>query len=124
MVRTKQRELILAVTRQACSHPTAEELFRELRLEMPSISLATVYRNLNLLAEHGLIRKLTMSGADRFEGNMQPHDHVVCTKCGRVFDLKLPSEVLSDLTAASGMTITGYSLIASGICPHCEQLKQ
>ena len=68
MVRTKQRQLILDAVMASDAHPTADELFQQIRGELPTISLATVYRNLNLLSEDGVIRKIEMPGMpDRFD---------------------------------------------------------
>ena len=69
MVQTKQRQLILEAVRATNSHPTADELFQMIRRKLPTISLATVYRNLNFLSEIGEIRKLAMPGMpDRLTG--------------------------------------------------------
>ena len=122
MVRTKQRELILAAIRATDAHPTADELFQSIRPQMPMISLATVYRNLNYLAGEGIIRKLEMPGMpDRFDRRLEPHDHLVCDACGRVMDLDLPWKLGDAIAKAAGTEISGYSLVARGLCPHCRE---
>lgn len=122
MVRTKQRELILTAIRATDAHPTADELFQSIRPQMPMISLATVYRNLNYLAGEGVIRKLEMPGMpDRFDRRLEPHDHLVCDACGRVMDLDLPWDLSGAIAKAAGSEISGYSLVARGLCPHCRE---
>lgn len=122
MVRTKQRELILTAIRETDAHPTADELFQSIRPQMPMISLATVYRNLNYLANEGVIRKLEMPGMpDRFDRRIEPHDHLVCDACGRVLDLDLPCDLSDEIARAAGTKISGYSLVARGLCPRCRE---
>lgn len=122
MVRTKQRELILAAIRATDAHPTADELFQSIRPQMPMISLATVYRNLNYLAGEGVIRKLEMPGMpDRFDRRLEPHDHLVCEGCGRVMDIELSCNLSDEIAKAAGTPISSYSLVARGLCPHCRE---
>lgn len=84
---TRQRKLILAELMRVKSHPTADELHRMVRRKLPHISLATVYRNLELLAGQGLIRKIEGGPSQmRFDGDTSRHFHSRCRLCGRVFD--------------------------------------
>ena len=72
MIRTKQRQLILNAVMASTAHPTADELFQQIRGQLPTISLATVYRNLNLLSADGVIRKIEMPGMPaRFDHTME-----------------------------------------------------
>lgn len=122
MIRTKQRELILDAVMQSTTHPTADELFQTIRPKLPTISLATVYRNLNLLAKDGRIRKISMPDMpDRFDWRMTVHDHLLCTKCHRVFDFTLPQPLDDQIASVSGMQVESYSLVARGLCPTCRQ---
>ena len=121
MVQTKQRQLILEAVRATNSHPTADELFQMIRRKLPTISLATVYRNLNFLSEIGEIRKLAMPGMpDRFDWRMDPHDHMVCDTCGQVVDFVLPHHLGQEIASACGAQVDGYTLVAHGTCPHCR----
>ena len=87
---SRQRAEVLDQIREHKDHPTADTIFAELRTKDPSISLATVYRNLKLLSELGEIRRLTfVSGADRFDPTVQTHYHFVCERCGRVYDVPM-----------------------------------
>ena len=122
--RTRQRDVILAELRRLSSHPTASDLFQTVRRHLPRVSLGTVYRNLDQLAEAGVIRKLqTGSGSTRFDGNIQPHYHVRCQKCGRVDDLHdAPADTVRDgITNLSGYEILGHRLEFIGLCPECRR---
>lgn len=125
MIRTKQRELIKNAIMESTSHPTADELFQEIRIKLPTISLATVYRNLNMLANDGIIRKIEMPDMpDRFDCRMTVHDHLYCEKCGRVFDFTLPQDLDEQIEKISGMKVKQYNLIAKGICSDCIKCEQ
>ncbi|MBS5151008.1 MAG: transcriptional repressor [Butyricicoccus pullicaecorum] len=125
MVQTKQRQLIIRAVRESNRHPTADEIFQTIRCKLPSISLATVYRNLNLLAERGEIRKLSMPAMpDRFDWKLEPHDHLMCNSCNQVFDFYLSTDLKSQISQSCGdAQIDGYVLVAHGICPHCRSLS-
>ena len=85
---TEQRKLILEELRKCSHHPAADEIYLHVRERLPRISLGTVYRNLELLAGKGLIRKLEMgSGQRRYDPDIRAHGHFRCTHCGKVEDL-------------------------------------
>ena len=87
---SRQREEIYEYLCHTMEHPSAEKIYQDLRIKMPNISLGTVYRNLNLLADIGEIQKLSTGlGPDRFDGNPAPHYHFSCRCCGCVLDLPL-----------------------------------
>ena len=124
MIRTKQRQLILDAVMESKTHPTADELFQDIRRQLPTISLATVYRNLNILAADGKIRKIEMPGMpDRFDCRLDTHDHLWCEGCGRVFDFTLPQALDRQIESVSGMKVRQYSLVARGLCGTCQQQK-
>lgn len=111
------------------NHPTADEVYQSMKDEYPSISRATVYRNLNKMSDNGQALKVSVSsGADHFDDTLRPHYHVVCAKCGRVDDVEvdLPSSVTESLDKATapGFTITGYELLFCGLCSACAQERQ
>jgi len=90
---SKQRTLVLDIVRANPVHPTAEWVYRQAKKDMPSISMATVYRNLNTLASAGEIQKIpTASGEDRFDGRTGRHYHMQCLICGGMTDLEPKNE--------------------------------
>ena len=79
---SKQRELVLQTLQQNVVHPTADYIYAVLHKEYPSISLATVYRNLNQLAEMNVIRKIVgLDASTRYDHNTHKHYHFICSKC-------------------------------------------
>ena len=87
---SRQRESIKQFLATTKEHPTADTVYMHVKEEFPNISLGTVYRNLKLLTELGEAIKITTpDGGDRFDGCVQPHNHFICTGCGRVLDLDL-----------------------------------
>jgi Fur family ferric uptake transcriptional regulator len=124
---TRQRKVVLEELRQVCSHPTADELFQRVRCRLPRISLATVYRNLDVLAREGVVRRLDSGGgAARFDGDLEPHYHVRCEGCGLLEDVPPSAIAPLDLPAetAGGFRLTGMHLELVGQCPACQQAAQ
>ncbi len=120
---TKQRKVILDELRKTKSHPTADELYEMVRKRIPNISLATVYRNLEILSGCGMIKKLHTSGSQkRFDANVDNHQHIRCLGCGRVDDLYCDS--VNPLECVAGKNIDyeiiDYKLEFIGLCPECR----
>ena len=86
---SRQRELIYEALRQTDEHPTAEMVYHWLKPENPNLSLGTVYRNLNLLADEGTIRRMAFP-VERYDARTEPHPHFCCDRCGCVYDLEMP----------------------------------
>ena len=84
---TRPRRLILDVVRETDAHPTAAFVYQNVRRRLPRVSLATVYRNLRMLAAEGFLAERTDAGGLRFDGNTGPHDHFTCLTCGRIYDV-------------------------------------
>lgn len=108
-------------------HPTAEYVYEYLKPQNPSLSLGTVYRNLGILAEQGLVRKIESQGAaDRFDGNMDPHSHIQCRECGRLEDVFLPYDKQMDVKAqeVTGFQIKEHAITFLGVCPQCSAEKE
>lgn len=124
---THQRDVILDELRRVKTHPTADELYEQVRRRLPRVSLATVYRNLEWLSEQGLAQKIEVGGRQkRFDGDISEHYHVRCQQCGRVADVEM--DVLDDvqerIAACCGFTVTGHRLEFSGLCPACSNGSQ
>lgn len=120
---SRQRELIYEALRQTEQHPTAEMIYQWLKPANPSLSLGTVYRNLNLLADEGEIRRMAFP-VERYDAKTMPHPHFCCDQCGAVYDLHLPYDAELDRQAllASGHDVTGHEVVFHGICTKCKQL--
>ena len=127
---SRQRSAVLDVVKQNYNHPTAEEVYEEARKLHPGIGIATVYRNLNLLAEMGEIRKIAMGdGNDRFDGRIEEHYHLRCKHCGKLQDLMPPEEKVEELRKkaleAFGLKAsnkaTFNSVIMEGVCDQCKK---
>ncbi|MBE7010932.1 MAG: transcriptional repressor [Ruminococcaceae bacterium] len=121
---SKQRELILNYLRSANSHPTAEQIYADLKTENPALSLSTVYRNLNLLTEYGVIRKLSIGeNGDRYEAVTKEHNHYFCSRCNRVTDVYTALLNHSALAEAigDGCTVDQHHLYLYGICGDCRK---
>jgi Fur family transcriptional regulator, ferric uptake regulator len=120
---TRQRQVILKELQKLKSHPTATQLFQIVRRQLPKISLGTVYRNLELLNQLGMIQKLDLAGEEaRFDACTARHDHVSCVRCGRCDDfpgppLDLPRGEAND---GGGYQVLGHRLQYYGICPQCR----
>jgi Fur family ferric uptake transcriptional regulator len=122
---TRQRQIILEEIKKVTSHPTADEVFHLVRKRLPRISLGTVYRNLEILAESGIIQQLLMCGSQkRFDGNPETHSHVRCVHCGRVADLSIDMPELQIGNLVEGFDIVGYRLEFLGVCPACKSARR
>lgn len=120
---SKQRDIILQTLTDNPIHPTAEQLYALVKQIAPAISLATVYRNLNQLAENGVIKKICgLDGTSHFDHNIHNHYHLLCSKCHKVYDVpydiapRLSEEVLSQ----TGMIVESCDIAMRGICNNCK----
>ncbi|MDR1131955.1 MAG: transcriptional repressor [Oscillospiraceae bacterium] len=120
---SRQRERICRAVLDTTEHLTAEMVYQRLKPESPSLSLGTVYRNLNRLVEEGCIVKLPFP-VERFDGITEPHAHFLCGKCGRVFDMP-DVDYDSALDAKAGAvyrhTVRRHELIFYGSCADCAE---
>jgi Fur family peroxide stress response transcriptional regulator len=121
---TPQRMAVLKILAASEEHLTAEQIYERVAAELPTTSLATVYKTLSLLEELGEVLGLTLgNGVKRYDGvRLYPHPHLICTRCGAIVDL--PPEALQEITqraeGETGYEITGHSLKFFGICPRCQ----
>ena len=121
---SKQRELILQTVLQNPIHPTADQVYNQVRRQNPKISLGTVYRNLNFLAEMGKIKKISMPvGSDRFDGRLDEHYHMTCTRCGRVFDVECAAleDLDRQIMESQGFQVQQRHLLLTGLCKECRE---
>ena len=122
----RKRDAILQCVRSTATHPSADWVFEHVRSDVPDISLATVYRNLALFKDQGLITSLgTVKGVERFDGNTAPHVHFVCTGCGAIIDLpgiQVPEELNQAVSRDSGGRVDTCQLTFTGLCGECRKL--
>lgn len=123
---SSQREAILRFLRTRKDHPTADIVFQHIRKDIPNISLATVYRNLNQLAAAGTILRLTTDGkTDHFDATVEPHFHFCCRGCKAVKDIDMEPvpELMGKATKASNFKIEEATVLFSGLCDQCIDLE-
>ena len=119
---TSQRQVIVEELRKVKTHPTANQVYDMVRKRLPRIGLGTVYRNLDLLTEKGLINKLLVGGEQkRFDGDTSQHYHIRCVKCHRVEDIFIERRKELEKSAASccNYKILDHHVQFSGICSKC-----
>ena len=123
--RSRQRERILELLQSTGRHPTADWLYQQLKEEFPNLSLGTVYRNLTILLEQELIRKIDFGSTfDRFDANIGPHYHFICKRCGSIIDLELPiDESLNErVNRATPFAVENHRIEFFGLCDRCRKL--
>jgi Fe2+ or Zn2+ uptake regulation protein len=119
---TRQLEAVFQALQGDPTHPFADEIYRRVRKKLPRISLATVYRNLQRLAEDGKIRTVLLGErVARYDPETNDHDHFICESCGRVIDLFLERDRQVDLTplVSDGYIVTTHNLTVYGVCRVC-----
>ena len=123
---TKQRQMVLQALRAHAHHPTADQIYLDVREQDPKISRGTVYRNLNLLAENGDILHVRTPGADHFDHRTDSHYHVICMGCGTVCDAEIPYRDDDDLNTerVTGYIINRHRTVFEGVCPLCHTAQR
>ena len=125
---TPQRLAIVKVLAVSQGHPDVEKIYDQVRPEFPTMSIATVYRNVILLKSLGEILELGFpDGSNRYDGNNPyPHPHVVCIYCKKIIDPDLATlkDMTAEVTDETGFQILTHRLDFFGICPDCQKIKQ
>jgi Fur family peroxide stress response transcriptional regulator len=119
---THQRQVIYEALMRMHDHPSPEAVYAQVRRRIPSISLATVYKNIKTFVEHGLLREVSLHhGSTRVETNMEPHHHMVCIQCKAIIDL--PDEDVEPVRmkrrAPDGFRVKRFSIEGIGYCKKC-----
>ena len=119
---TKQKQAIFQIVLSSSAHPTAEMVFNQAQQQLPSISLGTVYRNLQELVAAGKVTELYFGRQQsRFDSQMQPHCHFICETCGEIFDLSLPEGLLgTDQLKDLPGEVYECRLEMFGLCDKCR----
>ena len=107
------------------THPNAETVYYAVKKELPSVTLATVYRNLNKLAEDGQILKIEFNGEFRFDGDTSFHQHLVCKKCGQIFDYfdKNISKYVLKKFSSDSFEAENVCIMFWGLCKNCKKIS-
>ena len=119
---TRQREAILDVFLRATGHVTSDELFQRVRGEHPNIGYTTVYRTMKLLCDAGLATEHHFDdGITRFEIAHEHHDHLVCTRCGKIveFECRMIEETQNQIAARYGFRLLRHRHELYGHCEDC-----
>ena len=115
---------VLDAVQASRKHPTAQEIYDEVRHTRPHIGLASVYRILHALTEQGMIREIGRSEESRYDGQVARHDHAVCTECGALIDLPidiaLTQEHLQTVAQAAGIELESHEVRLYGKCTACQ----
>jgi Fur family peroxide stress response transcriptional regulator len=120
---TPQRIAICRFALRSRDHPTVQRIYDEARKVHPTVSLATVYKTLQILTEHGLIQELDFPQSQaKFDSYVEPHINLVCLRCGNIQDLDddAAREIVERMTAKAGFERTGQRLDIYGICKACR----
>src|SRR5215831_2672130 len=120
---SRQKQRLMELLAGTDSHPTADWLYERMKPDFPNLSLGTVYRNLRVLSEQGLIRELRNgSSFSRFDARTDEHHHLHCRVCGRIQDVMFPVDSYLDQKAADlkGFKVESHQLSFVGLCAWCQ----
>ena len=119
---TKQRKAIFSLLQGDTFHPTADEIYQRAKKQLPHISLATVYRNLKLLAQEGLILEIpTPDGPNRYDPQTHQHYHFLCDRCECVYDVEIPVQTqLNHELIRQGFSVRSHETVFYGLCRRCS----
>ncbi|KOP66530.1 peroxide-responsive transcriptional repressor PerR [Paenibacillus solani] len=120
---TPQRHAILTYLVESMGHPTADDIYRALEPNFPSMSVATVYNNLKMFIESGMVRELTYGdNSSRFDANVSDHHHIICQSCGKIEDFSYPSleDVGVQAERSTGFEVKGLRMELYGLCKSCQ----
>ncbi len=117
---TKQRQIILEQLKKHHDHPSADIIYDEVRKVLPRVSLGTIYRNLEIMSEAGIILKIEQGGGQkRFDPNPKVHPHFRCTNCGAIEDVDIDINFPKIMTNESHRRVDGANLEFFGFCESC-----
>ncbi|SNX54906.1 Fur family transcriptional regulator [Thermoanaerobacterium sp. RBIITD] len=123
---TPQRLAIINMLRNTKEHPSAETIYKKLSSDFPTMSLATVYKTLEMLKNIGLVQELNVGeGSFRYDANTDSHPHLICYGCNRVDDLdeSVLKDVIKEVSKHTDYLLTEQKLYFYGYCPDCKKKK-
>jgi Fur family peroxide stress response transcriptional regulator len=122
---TPQRLAILRILSKSVGHPSAEQIFEQIRADYPTTSLATIYKTLSLLKQVGEVFEVNFAGlGSHYDGNKPyPHPHLICTGCGQILDPEVEpvADISQEIARQTGYMITHQQVNFFGLCPRCQQ---
>ena len=125
---TPQRLAMLRILAKSAGHPSAEQIYEKIKVDYPAISLATIYKTLNLLKSMGEVLEVSFASVgSHYDGNKPyPHPHLICTQCGQILDPQCKSlaGIAEEIARQTGYRITHQQLNFLGLCPRCQQKGQ
>ncbi|ANB60060.1 peroxide-responsive transcriptional repressor PerR [Anoxybacteroides amylolyticum] len=123
---TPQRHAILEYLIRSMSHPTADEIYKALEGKFPNMSVATVYNNLRVFKEVGLVKELTYGdSSSRFDFVTSDHYHIICERCGKIVDFHYPGldEVETLAAHVTGFKVSHHCMEVYGVCADCQHYR-
>ena len=124
----RKRDAILSCLQMTKAHPSAEDLFVQLKPRIPDLSIGTVYRNLTHFKQQGLVAGIaTVKGVERFDANTAPHVHFICSQCDRVIDLeqiRVPQKLTAAAESTGSCKVDSCNLSFTGICRACMKSQE
>ncbi|MCX5887895.1 MAG: transcriptional repressor [Deltaproteobacteria bacterium] len=125
---TPQRLAMLRILSKSEGHPSAEQIYEQIRADYPTTSLATIYKTLSLLKNMNEVFEITFASVgSHYDGNKPyPHPHLICTKCGQILDPEFGplAGISQEISRQTGYKITHQQLIFFGLCPKCQKAGQ
>jgi Fur family peroxide stress response transcriptional regulator len=125
---TPQRLALLRILSKSEGHPSAEQIYEQIKVDYPTTSLATIYKTLSLLKNMGEVFELTFASVgSHYDGNKPyPHPHVICNQCGRILDpeSETVAGIAQEIARQTGYKITHQQLNFFGLCPKCQKEEQ
>lgn len=122
---TPQRIAILKAFLQSHEHPSIEQVYKQVKTNFPTTSLATVYKTVNLLKEIDEILEISVAeGGNRYDGNRpEPHPHLICTRCKKITDpaVSLLDKMTAEVASTTGYRIDSHQVEFFGVCPSCQK---
>lgn len=130
-----KRDAILGMLQSTTEHPSAQGIYDKLKPRIPNLSLGTVYRNITIFLHEGLAASVgVVDGEERFDGVVEPHPHLVCSRCGRVMDLPCPEAHIAQAVILTGsrppespesgdFTVDYRKTVFYGLCGDCRNTQ-
>ncbi len=127
---TPQRMAVYSILKDTRSHPSVEKIYQKLKPNYPAMSLATVYKTVDVLKKVGLVQELNVGdGGLRYDADISPHSHIYCEGCGRIDDLQQNcfmedfngKNLLKVINEETGFEVSAVQLYFYGLCPQCKK---